>query len=143
MSYVEGVGFCDPSEYQTGKNTRLMPEELYVDEVYLLMAALDYQTREITVRWPSQILEVDAIKAGRHLVRFTLLDDTLQPYMTKTGKSGTTRTGVFIDGLWVEIDTHANPRNLRITEGYFKGFTNDWDDDLKHLLANQQVPILV
>lgn len=141
MSYIEEANYCTLQEYETNKSTRLMPDELVIDDIYVLMMAVKNQKREIAVKWPSTVLEIDPLNSGAHLIRFALLDQDLGKFATCTGK--------FDSGYWVDSPNTTVPSNIKFREGYFKSLAGEWDDDLTRLLQSlqvpesQQVPVLV
>ena len=111
MSYFEAASFCSAGEYRAGKNTHLMPSELQVNELYMLMMAVEYQKHDRAVKWPSSVLEVQALRTGSHLIRFALLDEDLQHYSTGFAE--------FNAGFWVRNPDRPNLREMLIKEGIF------------------------
>ena len=135
MSYFEAASFCSAGEYRAGKNTHLMPSELQVNELYMLMMAVEYQKHDRAVKWPSSVLEVQALRTGSHLIRFALLDEDLQHYSTGFAE--------FNAGFWVRSPNRPNLRDMLIKEGYFKGYEDNFDHALREIsqgLAQSSTP---
>lgn len=114
MGYFEGASWCSRQEFEAGKPSRLSENDLYIDELYLFMAAFKGQRAgaEAAIT-PSRIHTRRPLESGIYLVKFCILDE------------GTSETdeieATFQDGLLNDAETglyskHGDP----VQEAYFK-----------------------
>jgi hypothetical protein len=127
MAYFEGEAFCTRKEYIEGRESRVMPTDLQMDELYIMMLALTAtEPEKQAAKKLNRVIEIEKASSGAYLVKFTFLDNDLYPQLTTIGK--------IEEGYWTDtLGNIALGGDLPIVEGYFKTYRDEWDDGLQQI----------
>lgn len=126
MGYFEAANYCERREYTEGEPKRLMPESLYIDELYMLMVALKARRdSQQAVKFPSRVLQVGKGDDGLHRVKFDVLNVDLQRFITLDG--------TFVDGYWSRGIGIVRIDGVRAQSAYFRGYGDDLDGELQQI----------
>lgn len=139
MSYFEEFGFCPIQEYEAWEPYRVSPDDILVDEKYIVMMQLQRQLQNHrAIRVPTRAKKVEKISDGVHVVKFKLEIDALKEtsanvesemrndYMS-TIVSSTTRGPIVFKGVPVR-------------QAYFRGHLDKPsgpDDELRRMLDQE------
>lgn len=132
MSYLEN-GYCDVQEYNKGQNARLEPNELFVDELYLLMIALNTSDpAHQALKKPTRVLDTRPTGNGLYYVRLVVLNSDLQEELETIG--------VFESGYWRDAPDKICFGNDSPKTGYLKGYEDDFDLEFERLKTDLLIP---
>lgn len=133
MIAFESGGYCDIKEYKRDEKSRLTPDTLYVDEVYMLMMIMrTAQQSKQAAKQPSRIQNVEPQESGLYTVRFQALNSDLQ-------LAEELEVAFNNDGYWVSPLYGPELEDCPVKSGYFKGYADDFDFGLMQILDAKKI----
>lgn len=125
MIAFEGSAYCERHEYDAHKEARVMPDNLAMDEIYILMLAIRSRKRDQqAAKMPSQVFDITTGENGLHEVHFAILDDD--------GHADFNEEIIFVDGFWQDTYDWVVSGDQLIS-GYFIGQSDGIDDEFRLL----------
>jgi hypothetical protein len=139
MSYLEGSGFLTFDEYRQHEPSRVLADELQVDDVYNLMMLLAGGEHNVGVT-PLRVMGLSEVKLGTAAVRLAFLDQDFNTVIEanevmRDGYFGPVKRVCFVDGV-------ANTR-YDIARAYLRNYYDDAFGGLAEAASSIRVPHFV
>ncbi|HUP26647.1 MAG TPA: hypothetical protein VM124_03325 [Candidatus Limnocylindrales bacterium] len=150
MSSVE-PGYCSMQEYKKGQANRLMPDELILNELHVLMVAVEkipnYRAHGkrprncaavLACRELCEVYEIEKEASGLYRVGFHVVDEDRVMLWERCG-------GKFDNGYWVGIEPGEDLGidGEIVVSGYIQGMPDDPSNDIMAFFASRQTPVAV
>ncbi len=143
------LGYCSMQEYKIGQADRLMPEELILNELYLLMVAVEkipnyklHGRRQrncaamLACKELCEVYEIEKDDSGLYAVGFHVVDEDREIIWGGTG-------GKFGNGYWNEMEPGEDLGidGEVVVAGYLQGLPESLDDEIMSFFASQAAPV--